>query len=83
MSLAAALKDGPPKHSWYGRGCVIGRWSATAPPAEVAALDAMIADPAWTHSALARLVSDDPDTDLTLRPDTMRRHRVGECTCAR
>lgn len=83
MSLAAALKDGPQRHAWYARGCSIGRWAQTAPESERAALDTMLADPAWSHSALARIISDDPDSGLTVRADTMRRHRVGECACAR
>jgi hypothetical protein len=60
--------------------CGVGVALKTLPPAEATELIAALADEVVQHTALSRALR---VVDLTIHPDTIARHRRGDCGCHR
>ena len=84
MSVAALKARGPHRNDYYDRGCSLGRWAKTLPDEERSALEIMLADKEWPHSAIAEQITTDTDyPGVAFAADTVSRHRRGGCSCAR
>jgi hypothetical protein len=69
------------------RGCTLGNWAKTLPPAEADALKSLLTElkPSgklrWSAREVAEEITRDPDYDIVLSLQMVNRHRVGACSC--
>lgn len=79
-----ALSDNPeinPVPEYQRRGCTLGQWARTLPPADLAVLKSWLEDESTTGSAIAARINADPDYSVQMSGRTVARHRAGGCTC--
>ena len=60
--------------------CAVRTLRATLEQADQAKLDAMLADPRWTHNALATALQ---NKGLPISPNRLQRHRENNCSCSK